>query len=184
MIDLNLVASGTVTLQTFGFGGGTNGAGASIPNGGFDPFVALFSGSGPTAVFLNGDSDVLSNYTTGCPPAGTAAIGSIPGQCGDVNLSFPGLTPGDYTVLLTDGEYIPNAVFEASPGLLGDGFTDLTAGVFQTCFDTNNCNNDTANWALDISAPAASNVPEPATGALAVAALVVLCGVSKIRRIQ
>jgi hypothetical protein len=155
-----------VTLQTYGFGGGTNAAGAVIPSGGFDPFVGLFSGTGPTALFLNGDSDILSNYTPGCPPAGTVTVGSVSGQCGDVNLPFTGLGAGTYTVLLTDGENVPNAVFEAPPGTLGDGFTDLSGGVFQTCADVNDCNNDTAKWALDITA-----TPEPRTFGVAGMAL-------------
>lgn len=129
--------------------------------------MGLFSGTGPTALFLNGTSDILSNYSPGCPPAGTVAVGGVANQCGDVNLQFTGLAAGTYTVLLTDGEYISNAVFESSPAFLGDGFTDLTGGAFQTCVDANDCNTDTANWALDISAPAGSSVPEPSPIALA-----------------
>jgi hypothetical protein len=166
LITLTLPTGGNVTLQTYGFGGGTNAAGAVIPSGGFDPFVGLFSGTGPTALFLNGDSDILSNYTPGCPPAGTVTVGSVSGQCGDVNLPFTGLGAGTYTVLLTDGENVPNAVFEAPPGTLGDGFTDFTGGVFQTCADVNDCNNDTAKWALDITA-----TPEPRTFGVAGMAL-------------
>ena len=54
LIPLNLLTGGMVTLQTFGFGGGTNAAGTVVPAGGFDPFVGLFYGTGPTALFLNG----------------------------------------------------------------------------------------------------------------------------------
>src|ERR1022692_2356126 len=165
LITLTLPTGSNVTLQTYGFGGGTNAAGAVIPSGGFDPFVGLFSGTGPTAIFLNGDSDVLSNYTPGCPPAGTLTVGSVTGQCGDVNLPFTGLAAGTYTVLLSDGANLPNSVFETS-GVLGDGFTDLTGGVFQTCADVNDCNNDTARWALDITA-----TPEPRTFGVASMAL-------------
>jgi hypothetical protein len=162
LITLTLPTGGNVTLQTYGFGGGTNAAGALIPSGGFDPFVGLFAGTGPTALFLNGDSDVLSNYTPGCPPAGTVTVGSVAGQCGDVDLPFTGLSAGTYTVLLTDGANVPNAVFETS-GVLGDGFTDLSGGVFQTCADLNDCNSDNGNWALDITAPNGSTTatPEP-----------------------
>lgn len=162
LITLNLATGGNVTLQTYGFGGGTNAAGAVIPSGGFDPFVGLFSGTGPTALFLNGDSDVLSNFTPGCPPAGTMTVGSVAGQCGDVNLPFTGLSAGTYTVLLTDGANVPNAVFETS-GVLGDGFTDFSGGVFQTCADLNDCNSDTGKWVLDITAPNGSiaATPEP-----------------------
>lgn len=163
LIPLTLVTGGTVTLQTFGFGGGTNAAGAIIPAGGFDPFVGLFSGTGPTALFLNGTSDIFATYSPGCPPAGTLAIGGIPGQCGDVNIQFTGLGAGTYTVLLADADYVPNAIFEAPPAFLGDGFTDLTGGVFQTCYDADDCNTDTANWALDITAPPGSTIPPPSS---------------------
>jgi hypothetical protein len=160
---VTLSSIGTITLQTYGFGGGTNAADIVIPPGGFDPFVGLFSGSGAGAVFINGTSDILSNFSPGCPPAGLVTIGSVPDQCGDVNIQFTGLGVGTYTVLLTDGEYVPNALFEAPPAYLGDGFTDLTGGVFQTCYDADDCNTDTANWALDITAPAGSTIPPPSS---------------------
>lgn len=161
---------GLVTLQTYGFGGGVNAAGTAIAAGGFDPFVGLFSGTGDSALFVDGTSDILTNFTPGCPSAGTVTVGSVAGQCGDVDLQFTGLAPGTYTVLLTDGEYLPVAVFEDS-GTLGDGFFDLTGGVFQTCVDENNCNLDTANWALDVTVGSGSTtppaVPEPPSMELA-----------------
>lgn len=166
---VSVADGGSVLLQTYGFGGGVNAAGTSIAAGGFDPFVGLFQGTGDGAVFVDGTSDVLTNYSPGCPPAGTVTIGSVAGQCGDVNFQFTGLSAGTYTVLLTDGEYLPAAVFEDS-GTLGDGFFDLTAGVFQTCVDENNCNTDTANWALDITTSASGGpptVPEPPSVELA-----------------
>jgi hypothetical protein len=156
-ITVVLDTGGPLYLQTWGFGGGTNAADQVIPAGGFDPFVGVFAGTGDSAVFIDGTSDLLSNYTPGCPPAGTVNIGGE--VCGDVSLT-ESLAAGTYTVLLTDGGYIPAAVFESSPGYLGDGFFDFTGGVFQTCNtvgQTTTCVNDTANWALDISTP----VPEP-----------------------
>jgi hypothetical protein len=48
---------------------------------------------------------------------------------------------------------------------------DLTGGVFQTCEDANDCNMDTANWALDITTSGSSSgpspVPEPPSAELA-----------------
>jgi hypothetical protein len=175
-VPVTLVATGTINLQTYGFGGGTNAAGSVIPAGGFDPFIGLFEGTGDGAVFLNGTSDELTSYAPGCPPAGTATIGSVAGQCGDVFLSFPVLGPGTYTVILSDAGYLPNAVFETSPGYLGDGFTDLTGGVFQTCYDVNNCNADTANWALDISGAGGTitEVPEPSAARACVAGMLAM----------
>jgi hypothetical protein len=156
-ITVTLASAGTLFLQTWGFGGGTNAASAVIPAGGFDPFVGVFAGVGSSAIFIDGTSDVLSNYDgfAGCPPAATVNIG---GQvCGDVQMALS-LDAGTYTVLLTDGLYIPNAVFETN-GVLGDGFSDFTGGVFQTC-SVADCISNTANWALDITAPTAA-VPEP-----------------------
>jgi hypothetical protein len=164
----SLFNPGTLTIQTWGFGGGTNAAGALILSGGFDPFAGVFDSSGD---LIQGTSDVLSNYLgfTGCPPAGLVTIGSVPGNCGDITMSLA-LAAGTYTIFLSDAGYIPNAIFDSpSYGNLDEGFTDLTGGVFQTCADLNDCNNDTANWALDVTTPASSvSAPEP--GALG------LCG--------
>lgn len=175
---LTLPSTGDVTLQTYGFGGGTNAAGTTIAAGGFDPFVGLFSGTGDGAVFVDGTSDILSNFTPGCPPAGTVSVGSVAGQCGDVTMTFSGLAAGSYTVLLSDAANLPNAVFETD-GTLGDGFFDLTGGVFQTCIDENNCNTDTANWALDVTTSGGattSPVPEPPSVELAGLGLLFVAG--------
>lgn len=178
VIPIVLTSAGDVTLQTFGFGGGVNGAGTVIASGGFDPFVGLFSGTGDSAVFLDGTSDILTNYTPGCPPAGTVSLGTTP-TCGDVNLQFTGLAAGTYSVLLSDGGYLPFATFESPGGTLGDGFADLTAGVFQTCDTNGDCNDDTADWALDITTSSGTPppaVPEPPTVELGGVAVVMMAG--------
>ncbi len=156
---LTLGTAGSVVLQTFGFGGGVNGAGKTIAAGGFDPLVGIFSGTGAGATVVTDassnpyiTSDVLSNYSSfmGCPPASTGNIGGP--LCGDISMSLS-LAAGTYTILLADAEYLPNAVFDN--GTLREGFTDLTAGAFQTCntdsFGNTTCANDTANWALDVT---------------------------------
>ena len=145
VMAINLATAGSVTLQTYGFGGGINAAGTVIPPGGFDPFVGLFSEAGPTAVFINGDSDILTNYTPGCPPAGTVTIESMPNQCGDVRRTLPGLAAGQYTVLLSDAEYIPIAAFEVA-GTLGDGFTDFTGAGEQSCIRTSDLDGFAAEY--------------------------------------
>jgi hypothetical protein len=158
-IVVTLASAGNLGLQTWGFGGGTNAALASIAAGGFDPFVGVYAGTGSTALFIDGTSDNLSNYASyqGCPPAGLVDIGG--NVCGDVTMQYA-LAAGTYTVLLTDGAYFPNAVFETG-GMLGDGFTDLTPGVFQTCNGAD-CITPTANWALDITTPdTVTATPEP-----------------------
>ena len=167
--NATLSTAGILTIQTWGFGGGTNAAGTVVPSGGFDPFVGVFDSSGN---LIQGTSDVLSNYTSfiGCPLAGLVTIGSIPGNCGDITMSLP-LAAGTYTVLLSDAEYIPNAIFDSpSYGNLSEGFTDFTGGAFQTCADLNDCNNDTANWALDVTTPS-NMTPTPEPGSLGVCGL-------------
>ena len=167
---LTVSAPAAVTLQTWGFGGGTNADGEIIPAGGFDPLLAVFSGTGAGATILTDSmgnaiatSDLLSNYGsyTGCSPAGEVNIGGD--VCGDITMSLS-LAAGTYTVLLSDAGYIPDAVFDN--GALGEGFSDLTSGVFQTCNtvgSSTTCQDDTGNWALDILAPHTVTTTPPAT---------------------
>lgn len=181
-IAITLTDPGVVELQTWSFGGGTNAAGDVIPSGGFDPFVGVFAGTGSSAVFINGTSDVLGNYGSfmGCPPAGLVDIGGS--VCGDVNMSLS-LGAGRYTILLTDADYFPVAVDETD-GLLGDGFFDLTGGVFQTCNGLD-CVTDSANWALDITTPnGVATVPEPRALPVAGIALLALAGAYCRRKVS
>ena len=133
--------------------------------------------TGNDFIYPDDFADNLSNYTSepsACPPAGLVTIGSVAGQCGDVNLQFTGLAAGEYTLFLSDANYVPNAVYETT-GFLGDGFSDLTAGVFQTCYDLSDCNTDTANWAVDISTSGSqSSTPEPASFVLTGLGLVIV----------
>jgi len=152
LANLTLVTGGTITLQTYGFGGGTNAAGAVIPSGGFDPFIGLYDSTG---TLIDGQSDLFVDFPSyqGCPPAGTVLVGSNQ-FCGDVAESF-NVAAGTYTVLLSDAAYYP------IDGMLDLPFFDLTGGVFQTCDNDSNCISDTGDWALDITAPDGSTVPEP-----------------------
>lgn len=179
-----LSSTATIGLQTWGFGGGTNAAGNAISPGGTDPFLAVFSGTGAGATILTdafsnpfGTSLDLSNYGNpnflGCGPAGAPVIGGSP-QCGDIAMTLSSLAAGTYTVVLSDGQYIANAVYDN--GTLSEGFTDLTGGVFCNV-DINGvgCTDPLGGaYAFDITGlPAAtSSVPEPAFGGvLAVIAL-------------
>jgi PEP-CTERM motif-containing protein len=151
---ITLTTNEQVTLQTYGFGGGTNQAGALIAPGGTDPFVGLFSGTGAGATFINGTSLDLTNYPSfvGCPPANS--VSNFGGTtCGDVTMSFSSLAPGTYTVLLSDGQFIPLAAVGGG-STLGDGFLDLTGGQFCNIADfadgETDCPNLSGAFALDI----------------------------------
>ncbi|HEY2381333.1 MAG TPA: DVUA0089 family protein [Terriglobia bacterium] len=164
---LTLPTSEDVTLQTFGFGGGTNAASMVIAPGGTDPLVAIFSGTGDSAVILTegtvtfGTSLSEGNYGSfaGCPPANAPTFGTDT-ECGDVEMTISGLGAGTYTIVLGDGAYVPNAF--TSNGTLGEGFTDFTGGQFcNVNIDGISC---TGAFALDVITSGSSTfsaVPEP-----------------------
>jgi hypothetical protein len=196
LIPFDVAAGSTVTVQTYGFGGGVNASGATIAAGGFDSLVALFSGM-PTAatILTDATSDPVSSadnsslYSSGCPPAGLIMVGTVAGVCGD-NTLIATLSAGTYTLLLTDAAFVPIAINpgSSSPFDLTDNssnnygsgtgngaYTDLSEGVFQTCVTLTDCNTDNGTFAVDIlglnggSSPAVT--PEPSTMALAAIAL-------------
>jgi len=183
-----LSSPATIGLQTWGFGGGTNAAGDVILPGGTDPFLGIFSGTGAGATILTdgggnafGTSLDLSNYGNpsflGCPPAGTPLIGGLP-QCGDIAMTLTSLAAGTYTVILTDGQYVPQAAFDN--GSLGEGFNDFTGGAFcNVAINGVDCPNTSGAYAFDITTLPASSVPEPAPVALVGAALI---GLALLRR--
>jgi hypothetical protein len=117
--EITFSVSGTqsISLQTYGFG-----------MGGTDPFLAVFNGTGSGASILAGTSLDLSNFGSfaGCPPATAPTIGGS-SVCGDAAMSFT-LSAGTYTVLLSDGDLIANAVYDN--GTVGQGFTNFTGGQF------------------------------------------------------
>ncbi len=182
----SLPSSSTVTFETWGFGGGINANNQVIPAGGFDPLISLFSGPAATAtIYLDGsrnplaDADNLSNspwsYIGNCPKAGTVAIGSD-NDCGDdfMQALLPG---GIFTLVLTDANYLPNALFDN--GTLSEGFTDLTAGVYQACDPVSNaCITTNGNYAVDITATSAF-APEPGALSMMAIGLAVLVGLKQ-----
>jgi hypothetical protein len=182
-------SSDTVAFETWGFGGGTNAGGQVIPSGGFDPLIALFSGPVTTATIdVDGsgnplaDADNLLNppwsYVGNCPPAGTVAIGSD-NDCGDDFMQVV-LAAGTYTLVLTDANYIPNAIYDN--GALSEGFTDLTAGVFQTCDPVSNaCITTNGNYAVDITSTSVLT-PEPGALWLTAFGVAALCGLKQLRK--
>jgi hypothetical protein len=164
---VTLAAGDDVLLQTYGFGGGTNAASTAIPAGGTDPFLAIFN---PTGDILTdgmgnpyGTSLDLSNYSSfaGCPPAGTVNIGGS--TCGDITMAINDLAAGTYTIALSDGLYIANAVFDN--GNLSEGFADeFTGGQFCN-LDINGvaCPNTSGAYALDVTTISHTvATPEPA----------------------
>lgn len=181
---LTLTATSNVTLQTYGFGGGTNGQGTVIAPGGTDPFIGLFAGAGNGSTFLNGTSLDLTNYSSGCPPAGTVSnFGDT--TCGDVLLSFSDLAAGTYTIVLSDGQLIPLAALGAGT-TFDDSFFDFTGGVFCNLADVDTgtaCPNTSGAFAFDVTESGATTTttPEPGTLLLLGTGLAATFGVRKRR---
>jgi hypothetical protein len=123
-----------LSFQSWGYDGGTNGAGHVISAGGFDPYLSIFLGSGPTATFFQSNDD-------GC-------FG-----CADPSLTLLGAAAGTYTIALTAFDNLSYAENLGAPFTLGDGFTGL--GFY---------NERSSNFALDITSSAGfAQAPEPGT---------------------
>ena len=112
LFTFTLSSTGSVSIQSWGYGGGANASGTVIATGGFDPYVSLFSGVGNRATFLASNDDGL------CPPGN----GSV--ACHDSTLGVTTLAAGSYTVALTVFNNFSFAENTGS-GTLGDGFIAL-----------------------------------------------------------
>jgi hypothetical protein len=151
-----LSGSGTVVMQTFGYAGGTNQAGMPIPEGGFDPFLALFDSSGN-----------LLDENDNNP---SATVDPITGAAFDSFLS-DSLSAGTYELILSQSGNVPVDT------LLSDGYTqtgspNYTAanGCTNGIFCDGTAANRTGNWAVDIDnvnsateTGTTTTVPEPST---------------------
>lgn len=135
----------TVQAITYGYAGGTSLTGAVVPGGGLEPYLSLFDSSG---------NFLTSSFTGTCP----ATANTLGGNCFDVQLdTTPLLQPGTYTIALSAWENMSLAE-NLGTGTLADGFTGL-----------GNLNpGENLNYAFDVILP--SNVPEPGTGLLVMAA--------------
>jgi len=155
LFTFTLGAPSTVTLQTWGYGGGTNAAGQVIPAGGFESVLGIFDSAG-TAV----SGPIEPGPNPDCSPRNPdpARFGFCQDAYGQISLAA-----GSYIVSLTQ---FPNDPL----GNLSDGFFYIN-----TVPDPNFNNGfvgtfglpGNGNWALDItgvdSAAAAGAVPEPGT---------------------
>ena len=153
-----LTQGGTIIIQTYGYGGSSNGnifsatgrnlAGTIISAGGFDPIVGLFSG--PAG---GGGARLAFNDDGTCGPRRGATDAGI---CFDSTIEITGLAAGTYTVSLTAfANFPPTTETGAYPG----------GGSF---------NGRTNAFAIDVA-----SVPEPMTFGLMGAGLL---GLGLLRR--
>ena len=145
--SFNVPVTAAVTITTFSYGGGVNGAGTVIPQSGFEPYLSLFDSAG---YFLN------STYSgTTCPTG--AKTNTVLLGCYDVQLSAGILAAGTYQIAISAFENLSYAE-NSGTGKLADGFTGL--GNLNTGEDL--------HYAFDISLAANSptTAPEPSTASL------------------
>jgi hypothetical protein len=170
LVSFSVLKPSNVTLQTFGFGGGTNGNGVVIAAGGFESMVQVFSN--PDGVPVT--STILPGPDPTCGPR-TPDPNRL-NFCFDVYAQII-LTPGDYTVALTQSPNTSNGP-TLSDGFLYDGVPDFNSGFVGTFGFQGD-----GHWALDVGInPIGDNtVPEPGS-ALLVAPALLLAGFSMRRR--
>jgi len=170
LFAVTLNAPSTLTVKTWSYGGGVNGAGKAIPAGGFATDLAIFSASGALIDFAD---------SGGCPPQN---MDPGTGMCGDGVLTEGNLAAGSYTVALSEFFNIPNGL-SLSAGFLEDGmgnFTGPTLCGATGAFLDSGCNQRTGNYALDISGvSSAAALPEPS---FALITGLVLVGAAVMRR--
>ncbi len=157
--SFNLTSLSGVTIQTWGYSGGTNASLASLPAGGFDPAVALFFGTGPSATLFDFDDDGT------CPPGN---FDPISGACLDASLIEPSLQVGTYMLVLMASPNFPIGPTFADGFAGGGDFTDVFG------------NSRTNNFAVDIvTTPFNVSTAEPPGLWLVASAL--LCLVQPLR---
>jgi hypothetical protein len=175
--------SGTVTLRTWSYAGGTNAAGQVIPSGGFDPVLSLYDATGG----LNALSPLIDFNNDGPGVATDPATGNA----FDSLITILGLNPvGTYALVLSENDNIP------AGGTFGDGFTRAGQGNFTSSFGCGGpafCDVTPAqrngNWAVDILGVRTATdtngptVPEPGSMLLLGAGMTALA-VLRRRRLQ
>ncbi len=152
LFNFTVGTTSNVTLRTWSYAGGINADGVVIPDGGFDPILALFNSAG-TLIDENDDgspTEVSADPTTG--------------EFYDSFLTTT-LSPGDYTV----------SVAQFSNFAIGPTLSDGFAGSARVNFEGR-----TDFWAFDVlGVDQATVVPIPAAIWLFGAGLFGLIGVRK-----
>ncbi len=157
----NVPVASAVQIISFSYGGGVNGAGANIAEGGLEPYLSLFDAGG---TFL---ASTLFGVT--CPTG--ANINSVTGNCFDVQLDAGNLAPGSYQIAFS--AYFNMSLAEnLGSGTLADGFTGL--GNLPPGLDL--------RYAFDVVLDSPAAVPEPDSSALTMGLLVAMYLLNRNRK--
>ena len=136
----HVASTSTMEAITFSYGGGTNGNGAVIAQGGFEPYLSLFDAAGN---FLSS-----TFFGTTCPAG--AHTNTVSGFCYDEALDGGTLAPGNYQIAISAFENMSYAE-NLGTGVLSDGFTGL--GNLATGEDL--------HYAFDVVLTSTVATPEP-----------------------
>jgi hypothetical protein len=159
--DFTVSDTSTMQAVTFSYGGGVNGNGQTIAEGGFEPYLSLFDASGN---FL-----ASTFFGTTCPAG--ANTNTVSGQCFDELLDGGTLAPGSYQIAISAFENLSLAE-NFGTGTLADGFTGL-----------GNLNpGEDLHYAYDVILTSTSPVPEPSLVWLLGGAMLLLAAVRASRR--
>jgi PEP-CTERM motif len=152
-------STSTVTLRSWSYAGGVSAAGVTVPEGGFDPVMALFNSTGLK----------IADNDDGGP---SVPASRVTGERFDVYLQET-LAPGTYVASLMQFDNF------AIGSNLSDGFTEAGMGDFTALFECSAgrfCDVDgfsrSPHFAFDLlnvdsaSSPNLSPVPEPSSGFL------------------
>lgn len=152
--SFTLAAPSSVVAVSFSYGGGTNGNGALIAAGGFEPYLSLFDSAG---------NFLASTYFGETCPAGAALY---QGFCYDVKLDMGTLAEGTYQIAISAYMNMSFAENNGPPLTLADGFTGLG----------NLWPGEDLHYAFDviIRDGGGPEIPEPSTWLLAAAGLACL----------
>jgi hypothetical protein len=173
LTGFNLAGNATVNLESYSYGGGIDPLNGSVPAGGFATVLSLFDSSGNLLAFDDGGT-----APGGCAPR---TIDPATGFCLDAYLQED-LSPGSYTVVLTEYDNTPNGPTLAD-GFAKDGQGNFTGpeflGVPGSFIDPFG-NQRTDAYDFNISG-INSLVPEPSSAASLAAALLLLFAFSHYR---
>jgi hypothetical protein len=146
----NVPVTSAVQAVSFSYGGGINGEGTNILEGGLEPYLSLFDASGN---FL-----ASTFFGVTCPPGANINTGT--GSCFDALLDAGTLAPGNYQIAFSAYQNMSLAENLGS-GTLADGFSGL--GNLPPGLDL--------HYAFDVILDSPTAVPEPDSYALTIAAL-------------
>jgi hypothetical protein len=157
-----LISAGTVTIQSYGYAGGTV-LSTVVPSGGFAPNVTIFTDLGSGLTEVQSDNGGHCGPTNTDPDTGNCDDPFIQASLG-AGTYVIGLSVWDNTPLagyldLSDG-YVQtsNPGFTCAEGGVSGSFCDVTDATFRS---------RTGDWALEFSGfDEVSRIPEPSTWAM------------------